>query len=298
VPATTTTVSDRLGSTLFVAALAHGIVILGVTFAGSSSEESDAMPSLDVTLVVDRDESVPADDTARWIAQRNERGSGRPNDALRPTTVLAANQPLTLAGDPSGADLEDRAPHEPTESAPALATRAPAEQQRPRTASEASAPEPMRAAALLDKVPPRTRAAEIDLSAYLPDEPTQDPAFLSPATRASNLAQYLDDWRRRVERIGTVNFPAQFRGERAPGRPTLEVTIGADGDLEDIVVRKSSGNHVLDQAALDILRMAAPFPPLPEAVRAEYDVLRFAYEWDFLGADEPAADDAAGESPN
>jgi protein TonB len=59
------------------------------------------------------------------------------------------------------------------------------------------------------------------------------------------------------------------------------VAIGPDGNLEDIVVRRSSGDTTLDQAALQILRMAAPFEPLPPSILAEYTVLRFAYEWDF-----------------
>jgi protein TonB len=38
---------------------------------------------------------------------------------------------------------------------------------------------------------------------------------------------------------------------------------------------------MLDQAALNILRRAAPFDPFPEAIRANYDQLRFAYKWQF-----------------
>jgi protein TonB len=59
------------------------------------------------------------------------------------------------------------------------------------------------------------------------------------------------------------------------------VVIAADGRLDDIVVRRSSGDKALDQAALKILRLAAPFAPLPDNIREDYDVLRFAYEWDF-----------------
>jgi protein TonB len=72
------------------------------------------------------------------------------------------------------------------------------------------------------------------------------------------------------------------------GRPTLEVVIAADGRLDDIVVRRSSGDTALDQAALKILRLAAPFPPLPPSIREHYDVLRFAYEWDFAAGGESA----------
>ena len=85
----------------------------------------------------------------------------------------------------------------------------------------------------------------------------------TPSTRQSGLAEYLDGWRRRVERIGTANYPTQLLGDIDAGRPTLEVVIAADGRLDDIVVRRSSGDKALDQAALRILRLAAPFAPLP-----------------------------------
>lgn len=61
----------------------------------------------------------------------------------------------------------------------------------------------------------------------------------------------------------------------------LEVAINADGRLKEVVVRSSSGQRELDQAAMEILRLAAPFEPFPEGLRADYDVLRFAYEWRF-----------------
>ena len=104
----------------------------------------------------------------------------------------------------------------------------------------------------------------------------------TPSSRQSGLAEYLDGWRRRVERIGTANYPAELLGDPNAGRPTLEVVIGKDGQLVDIVVRKSSGDKALDQAALKILRLAAPFEPLPQVIRKDYDVLRFAYDWDFF----------------
>ena len=104
----------------------------------------------------------------------------------------------------------------------------------------------------------------------------------TPGTRQSGLAEYLDGWRRRVEHIGTANYPTELLGDPNAGRPTLEVVIGKDGQLLDILVRRSSGDRSLDQAALKILRLAAPFEPLPQVIRKDYDVLRFAYEWDFF----------------
>ena len=65
------------------------------------------------------------------------------------------------------------------------------------------------------------------------------------------------------------------------GSPTLEVTINASGQLQEVLVRRSSGSKALDQIALSILRRASPFDPFPEAIRADYDQLRFAYKWQF-----------------
>jgi protein TonB len=62
----------------------------------------------------------------------------------------------------------------------------------------------------------------------------------------------------------------------------LEVAIRADGHLEQVLVRRSSGHRELDNAAVGIVRLASPFDPFPPSMRERYPVLRFAYEWQFL----------------
>jgi protein TonB len=104
---------------------------------------------------------------------------------------------------------------------------------------------------------------------------------ISASTRESRIAAYLSNWKRKVERVGTLNFPRQAQAGQGDAAPTLEVAIGADGTLSEAVVLQSSGQRELDEAAMEILRIAAPFEPFPEFLRAEYDVLRFAYEWRF-----------------
>lgn len=273
---------ERLGSTLFVAAIVHGVVILGVTFTAGSLDARTDLPSINVTLIANTRVEAAEPEDADYLAERNQQGQGRAEVGVRPTTTLAADQPVTQLGDPRGADLTDGTPREQTPSAEQLVTRgaaATAVQAQPQPTDD-PAELPQRAAALIANDAPQTLALEIDLAAQLP-ESYDDAGVASPSTRASPLATYLDSWRRRVERVGTAHFPEQLVGNRALGRPTLEVAIGADGRLADIVVRRSSGDKALDQAALRILRLAAPFEPLPEHIRAEYDVLKFAYEWDF-----------------
>jgi protein TonB len=275
---------ERLGSTLFLAALVHGVVILGVTFSVAPFGDGDTVPSLNVTLVLDTEREELAADTATLLANLDQRSAGEAARGLRPTSTLSADQPTTQLGDPLGADAADGTPRDATLSAEQLVTRGSGDESvtaLPQPTDE-PAPTRRRAAALIQQAAPQTTALELGLRAELPDG-TDDARTLlaTPSTRQSGLAEYLDGWRRRVERIGTANYPTELLGNIHAGRPTLEVVIAADGRLDDIVVRRSSGDKALDQAALRILRLAAPFAPLPENIREDYDVLRFAYEWDF-----------------
>ncbi len=107
-------------------------------------------------------------------------------------------------------------------------------------------------------------------------------AELLADTRASQIARYLHGWKLRIEQVGTLNFPNEARRRSLSGNPVLEVAIAADGQLDQVVVRRSSGHPELDQAAVNIVRLASPFDPFPTAMRKSYPVLRFAYEWQFL----------------
>jgi protein TonB len=274
---------ERLGSTLFLAALVHGVVILGVTFTAVTTGD-DAVPALNVTLVLDTEREELAPDTADFIANRDQLAAGVAARGLRPTSALSADQPTSQLGDPLGADAADGTPRDAARSAEQLVSRGSGGDPVPALPQPTDEPAPtqQRAAALVQQAAPQTTALELGLRAELPDGSDDARTLLAtPSTRQSGLAEYLDGWRRRVERIGTANYPTELLGNIHAGRPTLEVVIAADGRLDDIVVRRSSGDKALDQAALKILRLAAPFPPLPSSIRQDYDVLRFAYEWDF-----------------
>ncbi|TLY63441.1 MAG: TonB family protein [Gammaproteobacteria bacterium] len=112
--------------------------------------------------------------------------------------------------------------------------------------------------------------------------PKRDELWVTPDTRAATLAPYLDAWRRKVERVGTINYPTVARHLGVKASPVVEVGIAANGVLEKVVIRRTSGYPELDQAALAILKLASPFDPFPPELAHEYRVLRFAYEWQFV----------------
>jgi len=110
--------------------------------------------------------------------------------------------------------------------------------------------------------------------------------WISADTRESVVAVYLDRWRRKVERVGTLNFPDAARRDKMSGTPVIEVTITANGRLDRAIIRHSSGHPEIDDAAIRILKLAAPFDSFPHEMSAKHDQIRIAYEWQFLGGED------------
>ena len=113
--------------------------------------------------------------------------------------------------------------------------------------------------------------------------PQRDELWVTPDTRQALVAPYLVSWRTKIERLGTLNFPQA--AWRAPGtrNPDVEVIILKDGTLESATIVRSSGSAKLDQAAVDILKLASPFDPFPKELADKYRLLRFTYGWEFDG---------------
>jgi protein TonB len=270
---------DRLATTVFIAALLHGLVILGIRFTAPDVTDH-ALPTLEVLLVP---EGPKEDDNpeASYIAERSQRGAGTTRERQRTSLPEATASLLESPGELRG-DAPDRAEAgETADRTRLLASRSP---RSPRTSSESAAqldavaatPQEMRPIAQVG-----LNAVAADETLRLRGEPATDDRLLAD-TRESQIAGYLDGWKRRIERAGTLNFPNEARRRALSGNPVLEVAIRADGHLEQVVVRRSSGHRELDNAAVSIVRLASPFDPFPPAIRDRYPVLRFAYEWQFL----------------
>ena len=104
--------------------------------------------------------------------------------------------------------------------------------------------------------------------------------FIGANAREYRFAQYEEDWRVKIERVGTLNYPAEARGKHY-GHLRLTVTIRADGSVESVELDRSSGLKVLDAAAFKIVRMASPFAPFPADIRRDTDLLVITRTWFF-----------------
>jgi len=104
--------------------------------------------------------------------------------------------------------------------------------------------------------------------------------FLGASAVEYRYAQYEEDWRNKVERVGTVNYPAAARGKYY-GNLRMTVTLRPDGNVESIELDRSSGLRVLDDAAFRIVRMASPYAAFPSDIRRETDLLVITRTWFF-----------------
>ncbi len=109
--------------------------------------------------------------------------------------------------------------------------------------------------------------------------------FIGARTQEFRFAQYVEDWRIKVERIGNLNYPEQARQQKVYGSLLLTVSIRADGSVESVEVSRSSGQRLLDAAAQRIVKLAAPFAPLPPDIRKDTDILSITRTWTFTSSD-------------
>jgi protein TonB len=271
---------DRLPAMLFLAALIHGILIIGVTFNAVLSDQFADVISLEVTIVADPDQEIDRPDEAEYLAQASQQGGGNTLDQVRPSAPLQSVSPIDNAGEEDGESLLDSTTHEQAADQ-LLATPTEQELQVADDLREQPHPDDNTAIALESGSEQTLPLSQDDTATLLihDDDPRQ--LIISADTREATIAAYLDNWKRRIEAVGDEYFPELGELHGLTGSPTLEVSIEASGQLSEVIIRKSSGSQVLDKAALDILRRASPFDPFPAEIRSDYDRLRFAYKWLF-----------------
>ena len=275
--------SDRMLTTCFLAALIHGIVILGVTFSapGGKSNGDDAR-ALEVILVNDQAPSVAQNPNAQYLSERTQRGSGNTLKRERTLIPKSSLMPVERSGIPSGEGLAALQAGTVTGDEELIATQQPG-QKILYFASSTAAPVPSQRPLLLEKRPDLGMTPNDDGVELRMRGEAMHQLWIAADTRESDVAVYLDSWRRKIERVGTMNFPDIARRQKLSGTPVIEVTIGANGNLLQTIVRRTSGHPEIDEAAMRILKLAAPFDPFPGELSAKHDEIRIAYEWQFLG---------------
>ncbi|MFT7218793.1 MAG: protein TonB [Candidatus Azotimanducaceae bacterium] len=276
------TAGDRLSFTLFLAVALHAAVILGVNFTFITSKPSTH--TMEVTLAQQRSKHTP--DKADFLAQFSQVGSGALEEKALMTTLTEAK-------------FQDTEVRETSDDLPQQMAKQDAEKLQTVVTTTASSDKKVKLdQALTETVAePRefesnktllTRALEIaSLEARL-DRQRQTYAkrprikrLTSLSTASSADAFYLNSWRRKIESVGNLNYPREARKSKLYGSLRLMVAVSPDGSLKEVEILESSGHKVLDDAAISIVRLAAPFAPFPDELRRTTDVLEIIRTWQF-----------------
>jgi len=275
--------ADRLGLMLFLAAGLHALIILGVSFDVEELFDPDHQRApLEITLVHSQSDEAP--DEADYLAQANQKGGGNVKEKVRPSSPFPNARPTEDRGDAPQTRQAQAPTPEPERRKPVLSTESDAPVKVQQEPSEAPTPEhPLPDASELVQ-----RSMEIArLSAQIKQRQqayAQMPRhhFITANTREHVTAAYEEAWRQKVERVGNLNYPDEAKRRNLSGVLLLDVAINADGTLHGTRVLRSSGEKLLDDGAIRIVRLAAPYSPFPEEMREKgMDVLHIIRAWQF-----------------
>jgi len=271
---------DRLGVTLLFSLIAHGVLALGITFEYEKSAPS--LPALDVILVQSASGEKP--EKADFLAQAHNSGGGTLDKAVRPSELVSSpvNTPEAgIAPRPMQASAPKPAP--PTERELLTQQRAKfSVTTQTETPEQPPLPQPTARDVLEKKLEMARLATEIqrESEAYA-KRPKKK--YISANTKEYAYAAYMSAWVARVERIGNLNYPDDARREQLHGDVLLTVALRKDGTIKSIDIVQSSHHSILDDAATRIVKLAAPFPPIP--TEEGVDELYITRTWQFLPGD-------------
>ncbi len=260
--------ADRLALTLFIAAALHAVVILGVGFNPLDRDKPDpTTPTLDITIV-NPNRTLPPEEYD-YLAEASQEGGGNTEKRVRPQQELIEQTPPSAASKPSEASTQ-------------VITR---EQSTRRTHQDRQKPDVQddkpSAAKLINRSMEMLTLNEQINQSLLAYSQAPRQKFISARTREFKYANYMRDWVAKVERVGELNYPDAARRQRLSGSLIVDVALNADGTVRNITVVRPSGHKILDDAAVRIVRLAAPFPPFPDDIRKETDILHITRTWEF-----------------
>lgn len=271
----------RLALALAVSLLLHAL-LLSIHFKLPDASDRAREQALDVILVNSRHATKP--DKAQAKAQANLDAGGNTEAPVRAKTPLPPTKHEQAGDDLASAaarlvQMEARQRELLTQAQSARTAKVDADRTPPAPGNEISGRDLAGRALALARL-------EGEIARNI-EEYNQRPKrkFIGARVEEYRFAQYVEDWRQKVERVGNLNYPQAARG-RLYGNLVLTVAIKKDGSLERIELNRSSGHALLDEAAQRIVQLAAPYAAFPEAIRRDTDIIEITRTWSFTGADQ------------
>jgi len=272
---------DRFSFTLFIALALHAIIVLGITFAPEPPKSS--AQTMEITLSQFDDEQDP--EKADFLAETSQKGSGTEEEPVEMTSP----QP----SETSENEIQPVQPVPPSRTEPVARQEQAVVQTETKTRRsapepEAAEPEPETPLPVREKKSLMERSLEIASLEARFDQQRQAYArkprvmrVTSASTLKSTNAAYVRSWVNKVVRVGNINYPSEARRENLYGNARILVSLREDGTVKELAILESSGSTILDDAAIRIVRMAAPFAPFPDSLKENVDELEIIRTWVF-----------------
>ena len=270
---------DVLTTALFVAAAVHAIVLLGINFQ-PFLEEMRTPPALEVILVEQSNNKKP--DEASYLAQFSQDGGGDTENNSRPSSPFAS--PLDIDSDGLAATPLLKSAPKPNEQTAEDVVTAVFSDNSVKTEQTEDSNERIDAnedAVVVEQNMDIARlAAEIERQQ---EEFAKRPKkkHINARTTETAAASYMHKWVKQVERVGNLNYPDAARRDKLAGALILIVGIYKNGNIESVTVDESSGHKLLDDAAVRIVELAAPFDAMTGTLAEETDILYIVRTWEF-----------------
>ncbi len=273
---------DRLSFTFFLAIALHAFLILGISF--KLPDHSNTSQTIEITLATHKSQRAPED--TDFLAQHNQEASGTLDEAKQLTTERQAEFADTQVRDVNPVPQQQAASTKKIKEQQVLSTTAKSTQTTQLKLNPDEREEREAVEGLMEDQP--VVSAEIaSLQAKL-DKQRQEYAkrprvrtLTSVSTKESFDAKYLHEWGTRIEQVGNRNYPKEALSRHITGNLRLSVVINPDGTIYEIKVLQSSGQRILDDAARQIVRLAAPFASFPPEIRKQADRLQIIRTWSF-----------------
>ena len=295
---------DKLGLALVIAIALHALFIFGSSFI--TTDTPPPVHTLEITLAKHAAKEAPKD--ADFLAQSNQEGSGTQeekrilsttqqsnfeDDRIRNQSALPTNAepaeeitpepptPATTKAPEAGPEKESSKPSQTVVTT--QKSKQKKESVKPKkTQQDSSAPKAGQSTSLLARsleianLQAEVRLQEEELAAW-----PRIKRLTSVSTAAYDDAVYLNNWRKRIENVGNLNYPEEARSRGVFGTLRLMVAILPDGSLKSVEILQSSGHKILDDAAIRIVRLASPFQPFTPEMRKRTDILEIIRTWKF-----------------
>ena len=272
---------DRIGFTLTMAIALHVAIVLGVGFA-MTVPKAPSTTRMDITLSSHTTDKTIVD--ADFVAQTNQEASGSESSKAELSTDRLAPINSSLPQPVNVADQTPRSQSQPVDTMQVLTTSKDSEFIIPHQDPEESDTQDNldgEAEYLLRQLEMASLQAKLAKEQQIYARLPRIRRASSVATKAAEDAEYLYHWQQRIETIGNQHYPQQARANQLSGDVQVLVAVNADGSLHEAQILRSSGITVLDQAALRIVRLSAPFPAFPMSLKKSTDRLEIVRTWQF-----------------